>query len=160
MKTFYEVNEANKTIVVNMKRITDSQIKVIKNYLEFGYKLVEYKPTKNDSEEFTAKTIEKVLKNRTELQDLFKSICNEVVIDKETGETKLKKDGKPKTKGHIAGFKWYKENIAKGNNLKEMEENGTIKEYLDSLDIEEIKKGIAERRKAEEEKIKALKNSK
>jgi hypothetical protein len=41
-----------------------------------------------------------------------------------------------------------------------MEENGTIKEYLDSLDIEEIKKGIAERRKAEEEKIKALKNSK
>ena len=40
MKTSYELNEANKTIVVNMKRVTDKQLDIIQKYLKLGYKLV------------------------------------------------------------------------------------------------------------------------
>lgn len=159
MKTSYEVNEANKTIVVNMKRVSDKQLDIIQKYLKLGYKLVEYKPTKNN--DYTAETIAEVLENRTELKDLFDSICKELVYDKETGKTKKKKKDSEelKTKGHIAGVKWYKQNIENGNDLNEMKKEGTLKAYLDSLDIEKLSADIDARRKAEKEKIEELRKS-
>ena len=40
-------------------------------------------------------------------------VISMLVIDKKTGEPKKLKDGRIKTKGHIAGIKWYKTTIEK-----------------------------------------------
>ena len=133
MRTNYEVDHEKEIIVVNMKRITESQMKVVLNYRKMGYKFVEYKPS-NKNNDYTADTIRSVLEKKPELLELFEKVCNEVVIDKETGKPKTKKDGTVKVKGHIAGVKWYKDNIKK--------DQDTDKINLDNIDVEALKKTL------------------
>ena len=109
MTKSYEIDHERKVIVANMQRVGDKQLNLISKYIKLGYTLEEYEAPKK--EEYTKEKILEVLKDKPELLKKYNDVCNEPVIDKKTGEPKKLKDGRIKTKGHIAGIKWYKTTI-------------------------------------------------
>lgn len=136
-KKSYVIDSKRKVIVANMQRVGDKQLNLISKYIKLGYTLEEYKAPKKA--EYAKENMIELLEKRPELLEIYKDVCNEPVIDKETKEPKKLKDGTIKTKGHIAGIKFYKEYI-EGNEKK-----------LDSINVEEIKKKIEAKKKIEKE---------
>lgn len=130
-KKSYVIDNERKVIVANMQRIGDKQLNTISKYIKLGYTLKEYEAPKKA--EYTKENIIKVLEARPELLELYNAVCNEPVIDKETNEPKKLKNGEIKTKGHIAGIKWYKTYIEKKD--------------INTLDIEAIKKQMEKEKK-------------
>lgn len=115
MKKSFEVDEIKKIVIVNMKKITDKQLDMVNKYQKIGFTVKTYVPEKKN--EYTRNSILEALKDKPELIKAYNDVCNEPVIDKETGKPKLLKNGNVKTKGHIAGVKWYKEYL-KSEELK------------------------------------------
>lgn len=110
-------------IIVKMGKLTEADIKIIKNYQTlFGYQIEEYVEPKLSKEEkadskFSRENIEKFLaENGTKEQiEKFKSIQEEVAIDKKTNKPKVwekdtenHKAGEIKKKGYIAGLQYVK----------------------------------------------------
>ena len=127
-KKHYEVNNATKKIIVDMEKVTEKELKIVKNYLELGYESVEVeKPkTKKATEEekkanpFSEQNIQKFLKaNGTADQNkTYWDLYNKQAKDKETKQPvfyktdskpagKFKK-GDPKPVGHIGTLRWFK----------------------------------------------------
>ena len=115
-------------IIVKMGKLTDVDIKTIKNYQTlFGYQIEEYieptlskeeKATLKANSKFSRENIEKFLaENGTEEQiNKFKSIQEEPAIDEKTNkpkvwekDTKEHKAGEVKKKGYIAGLQYVKQ---------------------------------------------------
>lgn len=108
MKTNYEINSKAKTITVKMGSITPKQLKLVKNYVELGYKLIEYVKPTNDK--FKKETIKNFLDQNGTKEQIAKynELYNTPQIDKDTKKQKLTKAGKPMVKGHIATLQWFK----------------------------------------------------
>ena len=115
-------------IIVKMGKLTEADIKTIKNYQTlFGYQIEEYIEPKLSKEEkaeeksnskFSRENIEKFLaENGTEEQiKKFKDIQEEIAIDKKTNKPKVwekdtdnHKAGEVKKKGYIAGLQYVKQ---------------------------------------------------
>ena len=126
-------------IIAKMSKLTEADIKAIKNYQAlFGYELVEYvapelskeeraekkkaAEEKNAKSKYSKKNLEKYIKeNGTEEQiENFYSIQEEIAIDEATNkpkvwskDTKTHKKGEPKKKGYIAAIQYAKEQFPK-----------------------------------------------
>ena len=101
-----------KKIIANVSLLNEKELTAVKNYMALGYTLEEYvKPKKQPNEKFKAATIQKWLDdNGTKAQkEKYWEIYKSPVIDKKTGEKKLKKDGTEKIKGHVATIAWFKQ---------------------------------------------------
>ena len=108
-----------------MDKVTPKQIKEIKNYVSlFGYTVVNYVAPKLTKEEKEKKLAEEQKNNPRSKQNLekyinengteeqkkrFKEIQKEFAIDKETGEQKYDKKGKPIKKGFMGAYRYFKE---------------------------------------------------
>ena len=110
----YEVNNKKMTIKAVIAKLTEEELRVVKNYTVLGYKLnpVETLEKANYSREAVEKYIEE---NGTKEQlEEFKKKCNEPVLDKDGNPKKYNKDTKNhkkddiKTKGYINGLQWFK----------------------------------------------------
>ena len=112
----YHVNQKKKVVYAKVALLTEMELKAVSNYQALGYELKEPKEKKEvKNEKFTKKYIDKFLeKNASEIQkEEFKKIVNDVVIDKETKQPKLKKDNTPRVKGYVAAYKWLKDTFPK-----------------------------------------------
>lgn len=107
-------------IIAKMDKLTQKEIKEIKNYVSlFGYTIVNYVEPKLTEEELaeeqkknprSKQNIEKYLKaNGTEEQKKkFAEIQEEIATDEE-GNTKYYKNGKPIKKGFMGAYRYFKE---------------------------------------------------
>ncbi len=100
-----------KKVIAKVAALSEKELQAVKNYMALGYVLEEYKKEKKEPQElFKAATIQKWLdENGTKAQKKeYWDKFNAPVIDKATGEAKLKKDGTKKVKGHVATLAWFK----------------------------------------------------
>lgn len=100
-----------KKVIAKVATLSEKELQAVKNYLALGYVLEEYKKEKKEpKEKFKAVTIQKWLdENGTKAQKKeYWDRFNAPVIDKDTGKPKLKKNGTPKIKGHVATIAWFK----------------------------------------------------
>lgn len=100
-----------KKVIAKVADLSEKEMQAVKNYLALGYELEEYKKVKKAPQEaFKADTIKKWLEeNGTKAQmEEYKKRFEAPVIDKKTNKPKLKKDGTPKVKGHVATLAWFK----------------------------------------------------
>lgn len=105
-----------KNVVAKVSQLTEKELKSVKNYLALGYTLVEYKkPKKEPKEAFKAATIQEWLKeNATKAQqEEYWERFNSPVIDKDTKQPKVKKNGEPRIRGHVATLAWFKKTFPK-----------------------------------------------
>ncbi len=108
MKKHYTVDSGRKVVIAKIAKLTTEEVTEVRNYLAFGYELKE--PEKVKQPKFGQKAIEAYLEaNGTpEQKQKFYDAMEKTVIDTETEEPKLKKDGTPKKAGFIAGLKYFK----------------------------------------------------
>lgn len=108
MKKHYTVDSGRKIVIAKIAKLTTEEVTQVKNYLAFGYELKEREKVKQPK--FEQEAIKAYLETNgtPEQKKAFYDAIEETVIDKETGEPKLKKDGTPKKAGFIAGLKYFK----------------------------------------------------
>ena len=108
MRENYTIDKKNKIVVAKVGNLTENQLKIVRNYIGLGYTLQEYVKPKTDK--FKREVVEKYLKeNGTQKQiETYNKIINEPC---KNGGTK--KDGTPKTKGYVAGLKYFKSEFPK-----------------------------------------------
>ena len=109
MKKHYKADGNKKVVFAKIAKLTPEEVAEVKNYIALGYEVIE--PEKVKQPKFEKKAVEAYLEaNGTpEQKKAFYDAIEETVIDKNTGEAKLKKDGTPKKAGFIAGLKYFKE---------------------------------------------------
>lgn len=129
-RKYYTVDYEKEIIKVVIERLTEKQIKEVKNFKDLGFKIIPVEPPKKKkpTEEekiknpFSEKNIKKFLEDKGTKDQLKKyfEIYNQQAIDKETGfpavyksnskpnSPKKFKIGDPKPKGHIATLQWFK----------------------------------------------------
>lgn len=126
-------NIQGKTIIADIAKLTEKELKEVKNYRELGYELIakqKEKLTKEEKEEnrrknpYSQQNVEKFL-NKPENKELLKEYQNRYneqagtnrhKRDKKTGEMisipdepKYLKNGEPKKKGFATCIGWFNE---------------------------------------------------
>lgn len=135
-KAHYEVDATNRIIRAIVARLTDKELKEIKNYVTLGFQLVpvEEEKKKRATEEekannpFSEMNVRKFLeeKGTKAQQKKYNELYNEQATDKKTGLPAVYKNDSPankkqglekgakfkkgdkKPKGHIATLAWFK----------------------------------------------------
>lgn len=104
----YVIDNKAQVIYANVASLTEKQLKAIKNYIALGYQLKE--KVKTTDEKMKKENVVAFLNaNGTKEQiDKFNTIMNEPVIDKDTKQPKMLKDGTPKKKGYVAALQYFK----------------------------------------------------
>lgn len=104
----YVIDNKAQVIYANVASLTEKQLKAIKNYIALGYQLKE--KVKTTDEKMKKENVVAFLNsNGTKEQiDKFNAIMNEPVIDKDTKQPKMLKDGTPKKKGYVAALQYFK----------------------------------------------------
>lgn len=101
----YTLDNENKKIIVKMESATDKDMKAIINFQKIGYEITPYVKEKKATNPKYKKDVitEYIEKNGTKEQiKNFYDVQNEIV------KGKFLKNGEPKKKGYIAGYKYFK----------------------------------------------------
>ena len=112
MAKHYETT-ANKQILVSVDKLTAKELKVVKNYIELGYTLIEVQPVKKEvvDEKWTKKGIETfIAKNATDEQKKeYEYLTTKQAVSKKTGKPLFNKNGSPRKVGIVGAFHWLSE---------------------------------------------------
>lgn len=139
MAKHYEVNNETKVINARMELLSENDIKVLKNYVAFGYTInaVEQKKKKveiaSDEEKalnpYSAMNIQRYLKEVAGINEiegdknkgkayidiyweLYKEPLKNGAVYKKDSADKMFKAGEPRVKGHVGTLKWFKDTFA------------------------------------------------
>lgn len=135
MAKHYKVNNETKTITVNMVSLEEEEIKVLKNYIAFGYTVIANESKKKEvkiasKEEkalnpYSAMNIQKYLKEEAGINeiegdenkgkayidiywDLYKAPLKSGAVYQNDSEDGMFKKGEPRVKGHVGTLRWFK----------------------------------------------------
>jgi len=135
----YEVNNETKVINARMELLSENDIKVLKNYVAFGYTInaVEQKKKKveiaSDEEKalnpYSAMNIQRYLKEEAGINNvvgsedegkpyidiywkLYKKPLKNGALYKKDSSDGMFKAGEPRVKGHVGTLQWFKNTFA------------------------------------------------